>query len=217
MTSWTHDLPAVPQLGDELPAPQLRPETLRYLAERRSLTAAQMSGPGPSSGEVDALLRLAARAPDHRRVHPFRFVVFEGEARTAFGEVLKSAYAANEPDAPDDALELERSRFERAPVVVAVISSVDPAHKTPEWEQVLTAGAVSQNLVIAAGAAGYAAQWLTEWYAYDGQVTSALGLSENERVVGFVYLGTATEAPKERARMDAAELTSRWTARPNQG
>lgn len=210
MTQWTRTIPDAPMLGDELSKPQLRLETLQFLAERRSLTAAQMTEPGPSGDELSALLRLASRAPDHRRVHPFRFVVIEGQERSVFGDVLAEAFCAAQPEASSQAVELERQRFLRAPTVVTVVSSVDRAHKTPEWEQILTAGAVAQNLVIAASAAGFAAQWLTEWYAFDQSVTSALGLAENERVAGFIYLGTAAEAPKERARLDASELTSYW-------
>ncbi|NRA29647.1 MAG: nitroreductase [Parvularculaceae bacterium] len=194
-----------------MPAPSVQQSTLNYLATRRSLTAAQMQGPGPSADETAALLRMAARVPDHRRVHPFRFITFEGEARAAFGEVLAGAFAASNAEAGDDVLALERGRFTRAPLVVAVISSVNKEHKTPEWEQVLTAGAVAQNLVIASGAAGYAAQWLTEWYAFDAQVAEAMKLGPDERVAGFVYIGTAAAQPKERARMDAKELTSAWT------
>ena len=215
MASWTDHLPPRPLFGNILEKPSLKPETLRYLWSRRSLTAAQMTGPGPSSEELDALLSMAARAPDHRRVHPFRFLVFEDEARASFGEVLASA-KANETDVPPDTLEVERERFLRAPIVVAVISSVDADHKTPEWEQILTTGAVCQNLVIAAGAAGYAAQWLTEWYSYNNEVLAAMGLEADERVAGFVYIGTPADEPKERARTPAEELTSRWTAPASQ-
>ncbi|MEO1658557.1 MAG: nitroreductase [Pseudomonadota bacterium] len=212
MASWTHDLPPSPLFGDELEKPHLRLETLRYLAARRSLTAAQMTDPGPSPEEVEALLAMAARVPDHRRVHPFRFIVFEGDDRAAFGEVLAAATLENDPAATDDCLRLERERFLRAPLVVAVVSNVNIEHKTPEWEQILTTGAVCQNLLIAAGAAGYAAQWLTEWYTYDERVLMAMGLSATERVAGFLYIGTPADAPKERARVPAPELTSRWTA-----
>lgn len=212
MTSWTDHLPPMPHLGDEMPQPSVQQSTLNYLATRRSLTAAQMQDPGPSAQETAALLRIAARVPDHRRVHPFRFITFEGEARGVFGDVLASAFAASHRDATDAVLAIERGRFLRAPLVVAVISSVNKGHKTPEWEQVLTAGAVAQNLVIAAGAAGYAAQWLTEWYAFDSNVAEAMRLEANERVAGFVYIGTAAALPKERARSDAHELTSVWTS-----
>ncbi|MEM9809671.1 MAG: nitroreductase family protein [Pseudomonadota bacterium] len=210
MTSWTENLAPAPQLGDLLEAPRLREETLGYLWTRRSLTAAQMTGPGPTADERDALLAMAARVPDHRRVHPFRFLTIEGKARDQLGVVLAQAYKANDPAADEGTLKLEQGRFLRAPVVIVVVSCVDRTHKTLEWEQILTAGAVCQNLVIAAGAAGYAAQWLTEWYAYDPMVIKALGLTEGERVAGFVYIGTATEAPKERPRLAAKDLTSSW-------
>ncbi|MEM1409428.1 MAG: nitroreductase family protein, partial [Pseudomonadota bacterium] len=160
-TSWIDDFPPPPSLGDPMPLPERRPDTLAYLAHRRSLTAAQMQDPGPDTDELGALLRIAARVPDHRRVHPFRFLTFTGDARAAFGDVLADAFKASREDPAPEAVELERGRFLRAPVVVAVISSVQKEHSTPEWEQILTAGAVAQNLVIAAGAAGYAAQWLT--------------------------------------------------------
>ncbi|MEM0930141.1 MAG: nitroreductase [Pseudomonadota bacterium] len=212
MAQWTSELPPAPLLGDDLERPRLRLETLQYLALRRSLTAAQMTAPGPSDEEREALLAMAARVPDHRRVHPFRFMVFEDESRAAFGEVLADATLENDPSSTEDCLRLERERFLRAPLVVAVVSNVNLEHKTPEWEQILTAGAVCQNLVIAAGAAGYAAQWLTEWYAFDDKVLAAMGLTPTERVAGFIYIGTPTDAPKERARVAAAELTSRWTA-----
>ncbi|MCQ8185090.1 nitroreductase family protein [Parvularcula maris] len=215
-TSWTADLPPEPQLGDELPPPSVKTETLAYLAERRSLTAAQMTDEPLPEGDLEALLRLAARVPDHRRVHPFRFITFEGEARAAFGEVLEEAFVGANPDAPEEARALERSRFLRAGVVVCLVSSPDKEHKTPEWEQLLTTGAVGQNLVIAAGAAGYAVQWLTEWYSYDKAVASALGLTKDERIAGFIYIGHPGEAPKERARMEAPALTSSWS-RPRPG
>ncbi|MEM9840754.1 MAG: nitroreductase [Pseudomonadota bacterium] len=208
--TWLNDLPPSPQLGDLMPTPQLRADTLAFLASRRSSTAAQMTEPGPSTDETAALLRIAARVPDHRRVHPFRFLTFTGDARSAFGRVLKDAFIASNSDAEPAAAEMETGRFLRAPLIIAVISKVNHEHRTPEWEQVLTAGAVAQNLVIAAGAAGYAAQWLTEWYTYDAHVVQAMHLEEGERVVGFVYIGTASEPPKERARMDAADLTQAW-------
>jgi nitroreductase len=211
MTEWTDKLPPLPQLGDDMPPPRRREEVLGFLAERRSSTAAQLGEPGPSPEEVDALLRLASRVPDHRRVHPFRFVVFEGDARARFGTVLRQAFEKAEPGASEEAAALEAERFTRAPVVVAVVASPDPAHKTPLWEQQMTAAAAAQNLLLAAGAAGYGAQWLTEWYAYDAHVADGTGLKADEKFVGFVYIGTATEAPKERARMEPAALTSRWS------
>ncbi|MEM9169966.1 MAG: nitroreductase family protein, partial [Pseudomonadota bacterium] len=156
---------AAPDLGEDLPAAWPSQETLAFLARRRSTTARLLAGPGPDAEALSLMLRIAARAPDHRRVTPFRFIVYEGAARTRAGEALAAAFRTMEPGAADDRVAQERARFERAPVVVAVVSKVDPNHKTPEWEQILTAGAVCQNLLLAALASGFAAQWLTEWYA----------------------------------------------------
>jgi len=199
-----------PELGDEMPPAQPSAAAVDLLRLRRSTPADFMTGSGPDPETLKAILTIAARAPDHRRVVPFRFIVFEGNARARFGEVLKTAFLANEPEADETRAEYERNRFLRAPVVVAVVSSVDREHRTPEWEQVLSTGAVCQNMLLAASAHGFAAQWITEWYAYDEKVTSALGLSAQERIAGFVYLGTAKENPKERARPDINAITSRY-------
>ena len=177
---------------------------------RRSCPADMLGGPGPDAETLEAILTIAARVPDHRRVTPYRFIVFADEARARFGGVLKDAFLANEPDAEARRVDYEEQRFLRAPVVVAVVSSIDPAHRTPEWEQVLSAGAVCQNMLLAASAHGFAAQWLTEWYAYDANVIAALGLGEHERIAGFVYLGTAREDPKERARADLKAITAHF-------
>lgn len=177
---------------------------------RRSCPADMLGAPGPDAETLDALLTIAARVPDHRRVTPYRFIVFEREARARFGAVLKDAFLKNDPSAETKRVAYEEGRFLRAPVVVAVISSIDPHHRTPEWEQVLSAGAVCQNMLLAANAHGFAAQWLTEWYAYDENVIAALGLGEHERVAGFVYVGTAAEDPKERARPDIQAITAHY-------
>lgn len=195
-----------PEFGAPLPAAHPSEETIALLRLRRSTAADLMGEPGPDATALRSMLQIAARAPDHRRVAPFRFIVFEKEARAAAGEILAAAFAAAEPGAEPRRIEAERRRFLRAPVVVAVVSSVDRAHKTPEWEQVLTAGAVCQNLLIAANAHGYAAQWVTEWCAYDRAVLDAFGLAPDERVAGFVYLGTAREDPRERQRPDLDAL-----------
>ncbi len=200
----------LPELGDVTPAAHPSDSAIEMLWRRRSTPADFLSAPGPDAPTLQTILTIAARAPDHRRVTPFRFVIFEGDARARFGEVLEAAFLANDPKAEKHRIDCERKRFTRAPTVVAVISSIDPAHRTPEWEQVLTAGAVCQNLLLAASAHGFAAQWLTEWYAYDDHVISGLGLGDQERVAGFVYLGTARENPKERARPNLKAIISRF-------
>ena len=200
-----------PTPGETVPAANPKADALSLLARRRSVTAKTMTGPGPEGADLDALLAVAARVPDHRKVAPFRFVVLEGDARTRFGEsVVRPAARAREPEATDRKLDEEAAQFARGGVVVAVVSAPDPDHKTPVWEQELTVGAVCQNLLVAANAAGWAGQWLTGWAAYDDAVTRALGVRPGERVAGYIYLGTAEEDPKERARPDIAAITTRW-------
>jgi len=189
-----------PVLGDSLQPAQPSAVAVDFLRLRRSTPIDLMGGPGADADTLKAILTIAARAPDHRRLVPFRFVIFEGEARSRFGEVLVDAFQKAEPDSDETQLECERNRFLRAPVVVAVISSVNPEHKTPVWEQELTAGAVCQNLLHGASAFGFAAVWLSEWCAFDANVAAALKLEQNERIAGFIYLGTAKEEPKERPR-----------------
>jgi nitroreductase len=202
-------LPA-PEENQTLDACRPSRETLELLATRRSTLARNMTGPGPSPDEVDALIALGARVPDHGKLFPWRFIVFEGEARARFGVILETALRAREPDGPDERYRLERERFTRAPVVIAVISDVVDSPKIPEWEQVLSAGAVCQTILVGASAMGYAAQWLTEWYAYDEAARQAMGLKGSERVAGFVYVGTAAAPPAERPRR--APRVTRWTA-----
>ncbi len=197
-----------PELGDSLPAAHPNEATLSLLRLRRSTPADFMAEPGPDADALSDMLTIAARVPDHRRVVPFRFIRFQGEARIRFGDTLGKVFLANTPDAGENKVALERNRFCRAPVVVAVISSVNRAHRTPEWEQILSAGAVCQNLLLAANAHGFAAQWLTEWYAFDEQVAKALMLSENERIAGFVYIGSTNDSPKERGRPNLNSIIS---------
>jgi len=199
-----------PLLGDELKPAHPSTEALDWLLTRRSTVAGDLTGPGPDSGQLDLILRAASRVPDHRKLAPFRFLVIEGEARSRAGDHLASAFQAEHPDAPEERIAFEGARFERAPVVVAVISSPVDDGKTPDWEQRLVAGSVCQTLLLAAQASGFAGQWLTEWYAYDDTVLSALGLSEGEKIAGFIYLGTAEKNPAERARPELSDLVSRY-------
>lgn len=198
--------PAKPEFGAPLPASHPCDRTLEMLRLRRSTSADLMCGPGPDAAVLRSILSIASRTPDHRRVVPFRFVVFEGEGRTRAGEIIADAFRANEPDATPERVEAERRRFERAPVVIAVISCVDATHRTPAWEQTLTAGAVCQNLLLAACAHGFAAQWITEWYAYEPRVLGAFGVNAGEKVAGFLYIGSATEPPRERQRPEVESL-----------
>ncbi len=180
------------------------------MALRRSGGKQMIGSPGPDPTELEEILRVAARVPDHRRLEPWRFIVFEGEARREFGARLAAIHAADHPDATERDMADARALPLRAPVVIAVISSPDPDHKTPVWEQELSAGAVCQNLLLSANAAGWAGVWLTEWIAYDRAVSVELGLTTHERVAGFIYLGTAKANPPERPRPDMPGKISRW-------
>ncbi len=199
-----------PEFGAPLPAASPSSDAVELLWRRRSTPADFLGEPGPDAETLNAILTIGARAPDHRRVVPFRFVVFEGAARAAFGDVLAQTFAVDNPAAEERRVEFERRRFLRAPVVIAVISSINPEHKTPAWEQALTAGAVCQNMLIAASAFGFAAQWITEWYAFHDGINEALSMTEDEKVAGYIYVGTAKEDPKERARPVLEDIVTRF-------
>lgn len=181
------------------------------LLTRRSVVANKLGEPGPDAGTLRRILAAGARVPDHKKLEPWRFIVFEGEARAAFGKVLAEACLEEDKTASPGRLEMERARFTRAPAVVAVISRPVENPAAPEWEQVLSCGAVCQNLLHAANALGFSGQWITEWYAYSPRVQRALGLEGNEKVAGFVYIGTAQEAPVERERPDLDRVVTRWS------
>ncbi|MCB1521224.1 MAG: nitroreductase [Hyphomicrobiaceae bacterium] len=185
--------------------------TLALLKERRSVKPDMLVEPGPTPDELDILLTIAARVPDHKKLEPWRFIVFEGEARAKFGDVLAAACLAEERDPPSEIrIATERNRFLRAPLVVAVISHVTESRAAPEWEQIMSVGAATMNLCIAANAMGFATSWLTEWAAYSPKVREGLGLAANERVAGFVYIGTPRERLPDRPRPDLARIVTRW-------
>jgi nitroreductase len=168
----------------------------------------ELTGPGPTRPEIDTLLAIASRVPDHGKLAPWRFIVFEGDARFAAGEAIVATFAADRADATADQLEFERRRLARAPLVIAVVSRAAPHVKIPEWEQQLSAGAAAMSLVLAAHAMGYAASWITEWYAYDRRVLDKLGVAPNERIAGFVHIGRAAKPPDDRERPSLAAIVS---------
>jgi nitroreductase len=188
------------------------PETLDLLLRRRSSSAKAMGEPGPSTEQTRLILQAGIRVPDHGKLAPWRFLVFEGEGRAEFGEVLANALAASKSNISEALLRFEQGRFLRAPLVIAVISSPQLDKAIPEWEQRLSAGAVCQNMLIAAISLGFGAQWITEWYAYDAGMGKALGLSTDERVAGFLYVGTGREPLSERPRPNLDVLVRYWRA-----
>lgn len=185
-------------------------DALSLLSKRRSVKPIELTGPGPSKAEIDTILTVASRVPDHGKLTPWRFIVFEGDARTVIGETIAEAFKTDRPDATADQIAFERNRLARAPLVIAVISRAAPHVKIPEWEQVLSAGAATMNLVTAAHALGYAASWITEWYAYDPRIRSAMGLADSEQIAGFVHIGTPSRAPDDRPRPLLSEIVTRY-------
>ena len=185
-------------------------ESLSRLLQRRSVPAKWLGEPGPSRGEIDTLLTVAARVPDHGKLAPWRFIVIEGEARNRVGDILVKAFLADQPDADAEKVATERGRFAQAPLVIAVVSRMTPHVKIPDWEQVLSAGAVCMNLLNGAAALGYGAVWLTGWAAYDRRVLDALGLGPDERIAGFVHIGTAQEKPADRTRPELSDIVTRF-------
>jgi nitroreductase len=187
---------------------RLSPTTLDLLLTRRSGSAKAMKGPGPGKKQLADILQAGARAPDHGKLFPWRFIVFEGDGRERAGDVI--AAAARAEGERDKQVEEERGRFLRAPVVIGVISAARELHKIPVWEQELSAGAVCQNILIAATALGFVANWLTEWYAFHPAVKEGLGLKPGERVAGFIYIGQAKDELEERPRPDMDRIVSRF-------
>ncbi len=179
-----------------------------YLNTRRSIPAFQMCEPGPDRAQIRDMLRLAVRVPDHGKIAPWRFVVYQGARRAEIGEALLSLALTKKPGLPDDMIEVERARFTRAPVVIAVISTAGPHAKIPEWEQVMSAGAVCLNLLMAANSKGFVSNWLTEWFAYDEDAFAILGIHKGEKVAGFIHIGSTLFPIVERPRPDLDQIVS---------
>ncbi len=182
-----------------------------FLAARRSVTPDRLAAPGPTPEQLSKILTVGTRVPDHKKLSPWRFIVFEGDARSAAGEIFAKACEKEEREQPSHVrLDMERGRFMRSPMVLAVISSIKARPGAPEWEQVLSAGALCFNICLAANALGFGTSWISEWIAYSPTVREALGLKDNEKIAGFIYIGTPMEPPDERERPKVEALVSHW-------
>lgn len=182
-------------------------DTIALLKRRRSAPPAIMTGPGPKQEELTTILTVASRVPDHGKLAPWRFIVFQGHARERAGRIALGIRLEDQPDVDEAARAEELRRFARAPLVVGVISRAAPHAKIPEWEQVLSAGAVCMNLIVAARALGFSATWLTEWLAYDARFRAAIGLAEHEKVAGFIHLGKAVSV-EDRPRPPLTDIVT---------
>jgi nitroreductase len=190
--------------------PDASPSALELLVTRRSVSAKDMKEPGPTASQLQQILEAAHRVPDHGKLGPWRFIVFQGEAQAQFGEELARIHLKEYPDISSKCLAVEENRLTRAPLVIAVVANIMDHHKIPEWEQQLSAGACCQNLLLAAHAQGYGAQWLTEWYAYHPDVARLLQLAPTERIAGFMFIGSYDSAPSERVRPPLEDRVTYW-------
>jgi nitroreductase len=181
-----------------------------YLLTRRSVGQGFLAAPGPNEDELQTLLTIATRVPDHGKLAPWRLVVYSGDARIAVGDRLAEIARSKRPDLDEAGMEIERRHFLPAPVVIGVLSTAKPHAKIPEFEQLISAGNVAFNLVHGAYALGYAANWITRWYCFDEQAAPMLGAKEGERFVGFVHVGTPTTTIEDRPRPDLSEIVTHW-------
>jgi nitroreductase len=184
---------------------------LSFLKSRKSASVKAMGEPGPSADEIRQILEIAVRVPDHGKLAPWRFILFDGDARARIGGHFRRRWHELHPDHGEDVLRFHEALFLRAPVVIAVVSRAAPHPKIPEREQTMSAAAVCMNMLLAAAALGVGAQWQTDWPAYDQEIAGIMGLASHERVAGFLYFGTPTAPLEDRPRPDPMALLVRWT------
>ncbi len=183
-------------------------ETIELLRTRRSVAVRLLKPPAPSRDEIETMLKIASRVPDHGGAIPWRFIVIDNEAGARLGRVIHDLYRADNAEAGEEQLAAELGRLTRAPLVIGVVSRTYEHPKAPEWEQILSAGAACMTLVIAANALGYATNWHTEWYAYDRRFLDVLGLAPSERIAGLIHIGSADERPADRRRPELADIVT---------
>ncbi|MGY4623683.1 nitroreductase family protein [Bradyrhizobium sp. USDA 4486] len=186
------------------------PDAIELLKTRRSVKPREMTGPGPSPAELETILTIGARVPDHGKLAPWRFIIFEGDARQRAGEVIAKVFARKHPGALAADIETERNRLMDAPLVIGVVSFTRPHPKVPAFEQELSAGASAMNIVTAATALGYGACWLTGWFSFDRDVLDGLGLKPDEKLAGFIHIGKPTRPSEDRPRPFLSEIVTRF-------
>jgi len=181
-----------------------------YLKTRRSVGIGFLKDPGPTPEELQEILTIGTRVPDHGKFVPWRLVVIQGDARLQAGEKLAAIRKARMPGVDEPSLEIERKQFLPAPVTIGVILSPRPNPKAPEMEQLLSAGNVCFNLSHATFAMGYAASWTNKWYGFDTEAEQMLGARGGERFVGFVHIGTPTTVIEDRERPRLEDVVTYW-------
>lgn len=181
------------------------------MLSRVSAPIPEMALPGPTDQEIDTLIRIASRVPDHGRLQPWRFILYRGAARDEVGVALADLAERLEGPIAENRRRQELTRFSRAPLVIGVVSSPKPHPKIPQWEMFLSAGAAAMNLVTAATAMGYGANWISNWYSDQEEGCRILGLAPHERVAGFVHIGTVSTPPADRDRPEPSSVCSDYT------
>lgn len=182
-----------------------------YLSNRRSVTKNFLGAPGPSGSEIEQMLTIASRIPDHGKLSPWRFIIYPSATGSKIGDFLAKRALERNPDVGPEVLEYERKRFTQAPLAIGIVSC-PVEHNVPKWEQQLTSGVACYNLLQAAYSLGYAGQWLTDWFTFDAVATRYLGVKDEEQMAGFVFIGTPNTQLPDRPRPDVATLTTTWSA-----
>jgi nitroreductase len=186
------------------------PDAIELLKIRRSVKPREMSGPGPSPAELETILTIGARVPDHGKLAPWRFIVFEGDARARAGEAIAGVFARKNPNASPAEIDVEKRRLADAPLVIGVVSLTKPHPKVPPWEQEMSAGASAMNIVTAATALGYGACWLSGWFSFDRDVLDAFGLKADEKLAGLIHIGTVSKPSEDRPRPALSDIVTRF-------
>jgi nitroreductase len=186
------------------------PDAIELLKTRRSMKPREMTDPGPSPAELETILTIGARVPDHGKLAPWRFIVFEGDGRARAGEVIAKVFAKKNPGAPAADIEVEKRRLTDAPLVIGVVGITKQHPKVPPWEQELSVGASAMNIVTAATALGFGACWLTGWFAFDRDVLDGLGLKPDEKLAGFIHIGSVSKPSEDRPRPNLSEIVTRF-------
>ncbi|HEU0277856.1 MAG TPA: nitroreductase family protein [Rhodanobacteraceae bacterium] len=184
---------------------------LEFLRHRRSVPAAQLQPPGPTPADLREIVATALRVPDHGKLAPWRLIAFTGDAGARYGEALAQLHARLDPGVAEARLAKDRQRFAHSPTILAVIARIDPANThIPEQERLLSAGCLGFNLLLAAQAAGFAAQWLTGWSCYSREAAALLGLADDERAIAYIHLGSRGAEPPERLRPEVDAILRAW-------
>lgn len=187
-------------------------ETTRYLESRRSIPIPALGAPAPNAAQIEAILTIASRVPDHGKLAPWRFVLYRGDVAMKIGKALAALVEAREGTLGEGRRTMEENRFSRSPLVIGVISTAKPHVKIPEWEQLMSAGAATMNLIHAAHSMGFGANWVSEWVAYDEGAKAILGIAPEEKTVGFIHIGTPSEPPVDRPRPALADIVTEAAA-----